>query len=280
MSSPLINSTTLNRPVPIDERFFDPAINAIFYFVDQGGAPSDFSGRFINEIEINPSISSIGRTHLAEWTFLLTEYDRPFAQYPFFVVSSRFHEKNRRLPKGLAPIWGKAIKALRRYGWAYLPSYDRDPGFEDYVRYWEEGHLAMTERGIDIVERFYNVRCLSEYRYVSDFFCNYIGFASRVNFEKYIEFYLPFIRHFFDAKYKIIVDGNEFCRKLNVYRNEKPFTFLLEMISHLYFYLNRVIFAGVSYDGIYEVNDHETIMRRINRVEALAWTTLARRSPP
>lgn len=253
----------VERPMPIDARFFAPGLNSVFYFVDESGGPKDFSRPCVNEIDLNPAISAAGRTHLAEWTFLLTEYEKPFATYPFYVASSRFHEKNLRLPDGLAPVWGRSIEALRRYGWGYLPSYDRDTGFEDLAAYWDKGFLAMTERGLDVVEQQYGVRYLRDYRWISDFFCNYVGFASRRHLERYVEFYLPFLRRFFNADYSIAIDGNAFCRQLGAYRNEKPFTFLLEMISHLFFYKKRLRFAGVGYDGVYEVDERAVRMRRL-----------------
>ena len=257
----------VERSIPIDSKFLEPPLNSVFYFVDKTGAPSCFPNDSINEIDLNPRINKAGQTHLAEWTFFLTEYEKCFAQYPFFVTSSRFFEKNERLSLGLAAIWDKCIQALQHYGWGYLPSYNRKAGFEDLRDYWNEGHLAMTEQGLDIIKKFYGIRYINDYRYASDFFCNYIGFASRKHFEKYVEFYLPFIWHFFDKEYNVLVNGNDFCRKLNVYRNEKPFTFLLELISHLFFYLNRIPFVGISYDGIYEVHEREEKMRRISLLD-------------
>lgn len=253
----------VERPMPIDARFFAPELNSVFYFVDEGGAPKDFPHPYVNEIDLNPAISAVGRTHLAEWTFLLTEYEKPFAKYPFYVTSSRFHEKNLRWPEGLAPVWPRAVQALRQYGWGYLPSYERDTGFEDLAAYWDKGFLAMSRKGLDIVEEHYGVRYVRDYRWISDFFCNYIGFASRRHLERYVAFYLPFIRRFFDRDYNIVIDGNDYCRKLGAYRNEKPFTFLLEMISHLFFYKNRIPFAGVGYDAVYEVDERAAVMRRL-----------------
>ena len=263
--------------MPIDSRFFDPRMRTIFYFVDSEGAPSGFHGSAINEIDINPSIHGIGATHLAEWTFLLTEYEKKFATYPFYVVSSRFHEKNKRLPSGLAPRWDDAIRGLRRLGWGYLPSYDRQAGFEDFAEYRELGRLGMSQDGLGVVEQEFGVRLISEYRYFSDFFCNYIGFASRTHFERYVEFYLPFIRRRFTEDYQVISDANSLARRRNVFRNEKPFTFFMEMISHLFFYKNSVSFFGLGYDANYEVQERIARMTQLSRYELLpAFVPLAR----
>lgn len=257
----------VDRPMPIDDRFFHRPLNSVFYFVDRDGVPDGFDAQALSEIDLNPAIHDVGRTHLAEWTFLLTEYEKRFASYPFYVVSSRFHEKNHRLPTGLAYHWDEAIGGLDRYGWGYLPSYDRDTGFEDLRAYWDKGFLAMTTQGIDLIERQYGVRYVSEYRFMSDFFCNYIGFKTRAHFEQYVEFYLPLLRLFFDKEYRTIEDGNAYCKNRGIYRNEKPLTFLLEMISHLFFYKNRLPFFGLSYGGSYQVDEWSSTMTKLSRFD-------------
>jgi len=253
----------LDRGVSLDERLFDPALNPVFYFVGDTGAPAGFGAPHLVEADLNPGIVEAGARHLAEWTFLLTELERPFARYPFYVVSSRFHEKNTRLEGGLARAWPVALEGLARYGWGYLPSYERDAGFQDLAEYRSLGRLGMCDAGLAFVDGFWGVRIPDEYRLISDFFSNYIGFQSRAHLEQYVGFYLPFIRRFFDERWNVLRDPELYVRRRDVFRNEKPFTLLLEMVSHMFFHRRDLPFAGVSYDGLYEVSEREAAMRRL-----------------
>jgi hypothetical protein len=251
----------VQRSVPIDERFFEPGVNSRFYFVDEAGAPPGFQGQHIEEREVNPGITSAGSRLIAEWSFLLTELEKPFAKYPFYVVSSRFFEKNRLLEANLQQVLAAAFSLLEHYGWGYLPSYNRNANFQDLHYYKEVGYLGIKDEGIAFVDGFYGVRFVDQYRLISDFFCNYIGFRLRQHFVAYMNFYVPFIRRFFDAQWNVIRQPELYVRNTHTYRSEKPFTFLLEMISHLFFYMNDLKFCGVSYDGIYEVNERATLMK-------------------
>lgn len=251
------------RSTPIDRRFFDRDLPAKFYFVDRTGAPRDFRSAYIEERILNPSIIDAGSRFIAEWSFLLTEFEKPFAQYPFFVVSSRFFEKNLSLPLELQTLLAFAFPCLKCYGWGYLPSYDRKANFQVLQFYKEVGYLGIKDEGIAFLDGLYGVRFVDQYRMISDFFCNYIGFQSREHLIEYVKFYLPLIRRFFDADWNIVRQPELYVRRTGTYRNEKPFTFLLEMASHLFFYKNNLRFCGVSYDGIHEVDERETIMRPI-----------------
>ncbi len=105
----------IERPQPIDSSFFNSVLNPVFYFVDEDGAPLGFEAAYLNEADFNPPIMAAGKAHLAEWTFLLTELERSFASYPFYVGSSRFPEKNASLQGGLANVWDLAAESLERF---------------------------------------------------------------------------------------------------------------------------------------------------------------------
>jgi hypothetical protein len=217
----------------------------------------------VNEADLNAPIMAAGKQHLAEWTFLFTELERPFARYPFYVVSSRFPEKNATLRGGLARYWDLAALSLREFGWGYLPSYDRPANFQDFADYLARGRLGMREEGLAFVDGFWGVRIPDEYRYFSDFFCNYIGFKSRKHFEDYMAFYVPFIRRFFRADWTLKRDPEIYVRRRDVFRAEKPFTLLLEMISHMFFYVENLPFGGLSYDGLYRVDERNASMEKM-----------------
>jgi hypothetical protein len=253
----------IERQRPIDPSLFNSVLNPHFYFVDKDGAPPGFNAPHVNEVDLNPAIIAAGNAHLAEWTFLLTELERPFARYPFYAVSSRFPEKNAALRGGLAQVWDLAAESLSKFGWGYLPSYDRPANFQDLAEYRALGRLGMCEEGLAFVDGFWGVRIPEEYRYFSDFFCNYIGFGSREHLERYMAFYLPFIRRFFAPDWTLKRDPELYVRRRNVFRAEKPFTLLLEMISHMFFYVEQIPFGGLSYDGVYRVDERNTSMVRI-----------------
>jgi hypothetical protein len=171
----------------------------------------------------------------------------------------------------LGDIWDDLFNYLQQYGYGYLPSYDRDFGFEDFVRYYEESLIGTTLEGVDLVNRIYDIDFLRDCRYFSDFFCNYIGFAGRRELERYVEFYLPMINHFFDEEYREIRSVRSYMQRINDvqrvgFRAEKPFTLLMELISHLFFHKERIKFVGVSYDGFYEVDEHLATGRLLQKL--------------
>ncbi len=121
----------------------------------------------------------------------------------------------------------------------------------------------MRDEGLAFVDGFWDVRIPDEYRYFSDFFSNYIGFKSREHFERYMAFYLPFIQRFFRPDWTLRRDPELYVRRRNVFRAEKPFTLLLEMVSHLFFYVEEMQFGGLSYDGLYRVDERNAAMEKI-----------------
>lgn len=261
----------LERNMPVDPRFMDSKRNFVFYVVDKEGVPPQLTRPAVSEYAINPRIHEAGKKHFAEWSFLLTEYERPFASYPLYMLSTRFYEKNARLPLSLDDLWDRIFAHLRQYGWGYLPSYNRDFGFEDYAEYYRTSLIGTTLEGMEVIDRLYDVDFWNDCRYFSDFFCNYIGFASRKHLEQYVEFYLPLYRHFFDEDFREIRPVRAYVQKLNDvqragFRAEKPFTLLNELASHLFFHKNDIPFVGLSYDGFYEVHERHATGRLIDPI--------------
>ncbi|MCI0704802.1 MAG: hypothetical protein L0241_27405 [Planctomycetia bacterium] len=252
------------RPIPLDPRLLYAPKNFHFYFFDPEGPPRGFHRRAHCERDIYPELHEVGRRHLAEWTFFLAEYERPFASYPFVTISSRFYDKNLRLPGPLdtyLPLFGWY---LNEYGYGYLPSYDRDFSMIDLEEYERIGYLGTRREGMDLVQRLYGVKMPAEYRYTGDFWCNYIAFQSRVELVRYIEFYMPLLRYFFDERYNLITEyADTFVNRRYVFRNEKPLTLYLEQLSHLFFYLNRLPYIGLHYDGFYEVDERKQEFRKV-----------------
>lgn len=260
----------LSREAPIDPRLLERPGETIFYFVEPEGRPAGFSAPALAEIDIFPEINEAGKRHLAEWSFLLAEYYRPFARYPFYMVSSRFYEKNERLPGALHDYSAEWFRRLRQFGYGYWPSYNRRLGFEDLREYFQIGRLGMKQDGLDLLERLYGVKYLDEYRWFSDFFCNYIGFQSRARLAAYVEFYLPLIELFFDRQWRLTDDYEKYVRRRQLFREEKPFTLLLELASHLFFYARDVPFFGLHYDGIYAVDERRAKLTRLAGLPEIA----------
>ena len=175
--------------------------------------------------------------------------------YPFFVISSRFYEKNLRLAAEL-PVYDALITpALERFGYGYLPSYDRDTLFEDLRDYFRLGRLGMIEAGISFAHDLFGVRPSVDYRFISDFFCNYIGFRDRAAFDAYFATMRMALDAFVGPDMEIIRSYEGIVRRRNVFRNEKPLTLFLEMCSHMHFYREQARFAGLKYDGLYDVDE-------------------------
>lgn len=263
----------IRRGRPIDQRFYDSQRNYVYYFVDDEGKVPSFARPTIIERDIHPEIQSAGRAQLSEWTFLLTEYLRPFASYPLFMISTRFYEKNGSLLVSLDEVWDRIFHYLDLYGYGYLPSYERDFGFVDYVSYYKHSLIGTTLEGIGLINSIYDVDFLRECRYFSDFFCNYIGFSRREELERYVEFYLPIINYFFDGKFNEIRSINSYTQRLKDVQlpgfvAEKPLALFLELISHLFFYKQNIKFFGLSYDGFYEVNERLSTGRILERIDS------------
>lgn len=230
-----------------------------FYFFDEGVDLDSFPARYLKESEIFPVISDAGRRHLAEWSFFLTEYHNKILNYPFYTISSRFYEKNLRISGSLDDCWDRIFNGLDRFGYGYLPSYDRDFDFIDILDYFNKGRLGMTTGGFEFINEQFGVDMRSDYRYVSDYWCNYIGFKSRAHFERYMDFYIPIFDKIFDNKFNIKWDyvAQGVVRSDVPFREFKPLTLILEQMSHLFFFKNKLPFYGLHYNADYEVREWE-----------------------
>ena len=246
----------IQRPMRLDKRLFDET-NTEFYFFDNRLNLSEFPRCYRTESETYPLIAAAGRTHLAEWSFLLAEYEKEFVDYPFFMTSSRFYEKNLRLQKSLSNYQSDLFGWLEKYGYGYLPSYDRNFSFVDMKEYQRHGWLGTDENTSAFINDMFGIDMAEEGRFVSDFWCNYIGFQSRRHLVAYVEFYLPLIRGFFDDQWNLAVDYREMAivRSDVNFRQLKPLTLLLEQVSHLFFFKKKIPFVGLHYDGFYEVKE-------------------------
>jgi hypothetical protein len=80
-----------------------------------------------------------------------------------------------------------------------------------------------------------------------------------------VEFYRPLIDALFDENYVPREDVRKYVNSTNQYRNEKPFTFVLELLSHLFFYNEDRRFVGLHYDGYYEVDERRQRMNLLER---------------
>jgi len=261
--------THLRLNKPIDPRFLAAEENTSYYVVDPQPDPNwPLPRRRVIEHQLNPKLGELGRDHMGEWSFLLNEYERGFASYPFYVISSRFYEKNPRLRASLAQLSDYLFAGLSRYGWGYLPSYDRPPGYEDLRGYSKSAHLGITPTGIDLIRSIYGIDMLRDGRWFSDFFCNYIGFQSRDHLKRYVDFYRPLLDHFFDAHWQLKRSVAPYSRTTGVYHKEKPLTFLFEMVSHLFFFKNQLPFFGFHPESFFEIHEHEAGIETITDLPA------------
>ncbi len=98
---------------------------------------------------------------------------------------------------------------------------------------------------------------------------DYLGSQSRAHFEAYVEFHLPLIELFFDRQWRPTDDYEKYVRRRDVFRAEKPFTLLLELTSHLFFYVRDVPYFGLHYDGFYAVDECRTRLARLSALPAI-----------
>lgn len=254
------------RRIPIDSRFLESDRNIVYFLIDKSCPKPLRNKQVLIESQIDPLLAEAGKRYFAEWTFLLAEAKHAFCTYPMFMVSSRFYEKNRSLPTDLNRDWDTMFQYLERYGWGYLPSYDRHFGWQDLTMYQARGLLPVTPEGRALIEDVFDVSVPGTYHLMSDFFCNYIGFRSREHLLEYVEFYQPLIDALFDENYVPREDLAKYVNRTNHYRDEKPFTFILELLSHLFFYKEDKKFFGLHYDGYYEVDERRQRMSLLEPV--------------
>ena len=252
--------------MPLDRRFLDSPRNVVYYLIDRACPAPLRNKSVLMEYNLDGDLFLAGQRYFAEWSFLLAEARHAFCNYPFFMVSSRFYEKNRWLRTDLNQEWDRMFGLLKEYGWGYLPSYDRAWAWQDLQGYQQQGLLPVTVAGRQLVRDLYGVDLPGNYRYMSDFFCNYIGFQSREHLMEYVDFYRPLLRTLFDDRFQARQDLSNFVDFTRYYRKEKPFTFYLELISHLFFYQRQIKFFGMHYGGYFEVDERATAVRKISEL--------------
>lgn len=259
------------RGEPLNPRFLETDRNYVWFLIDEE-VPKPLEGRkIVFETDFDPRLARAGAKHLAEWSFLLMEVEHAFCEYPFFMVSSRFYEKNIKLGGDLNTEWDKIFSYLRRYGWGYLPSYNRRLRWLDYAfekqAAWghKEKFSPFNQRSFDVVEDLFGVNIPREYTAWTDLQCNYIGFNSREHLLEYVEYYRPFFDYFFDEDWELKRDVAPFVKPALEYRNEKPLTYLLEFISHLFFFARGHPFFALHYQGYYEIEERRKKMRLLER---------------
>lgn len=255
---------------PIDDRFLKSDKNYIYYLIDEKLPESLKGKKVLFEKEIDPLLYEAGGKYLAEWTFLLAEAEKGFCHYPFYMISSRFYQKNEWLMRDLNQEWDRLFSYFNYYGWGYLPSYDRplrwiDLEWKERIRKeaWNYQFFPFTDRSFKVIEELYGVRCPEDYAKTADLFCNYIGFKTRQHLLDYVNFYKPLFEMFFDKNWQPKQDLSQLVRYTGSFRNEKPFTFLIEYFSHLFFYKERQKYFTLHYDGYYEVDEHLQQMQKL-----------------
>lgn len=266
------NHNPLLGKSPLDPRFLNSERNYIYYLIDEQVPPILKTKSLLLERQIDPSLADAGRDYLGEWSFLLAEAKHSFCSYPFFMVSSRFYQKNQWLLTDLNTEWDRLFLLLKEYGWGYLPSYDRPLRWIDLEwkskiqkQSWNYTFFPFTEETFRLVQSLYEVKIPEDYRAFPDLFCNYIGFQSRSHLLKYVDFYMPLIQTVFDENYRPKTDLLRYARKTGEFRNEKPFTFVLEWFSHLFFYKEASKCFALHYDGYYEVDEKSQKFKKLNK---------------
>lgn len=244
---------------PLDARFLKSDRNYTYYLIDKK-IPVELENKsVILEHSLDPALHFAGGKHFGEWSFLLAEEKHSFCHYPFFMISSRFYEKNQWLRTDLNREWDTIFSYLNEYGFGYLPSYDRPLRWIDLEKSRKSPNKftfnPFTEKTYSLTREIFGVQIPEQYQYTADLFCNYIGFNSREELLSYVQFYRPLINFFFDADYKLKRDLSPYVKQTGVFRNEKPFTFLLELLCHLYFFQSQKPYFALHYDGYYGIDE-------------------------
>ena len=247
---------------PIDPRFIQSEKNYIYFLIDNQ-CPAALQGKnIIYEKTFGEILQKAGKTQLAEWTFLLAEAEHSFCEYPLFFISSRFYQKNYWLAQDLDEEWDRLFSYFDEYEYGVLPSYDRK---FDWYDIWVDASLEQHKQApftfypafFALYQKLYGIAIPDEYRYSSDFWCNYIGFRDRSALLDYVNFHKKIINYFFNEKYELKVDLSEYILSKNRYRDEKPFTFALELYSKAFFFDNQKKYFGLHYDGYYEIDERQ-----------------------
>ena len=249
-----------NGAKPLDSRFINTDKNYVFYLIDKERPDVLSDKQVLFEHEIDPLLPDAGRFYFAEWTFLLAEAKHAFCTYPLFMTSSRFYEKNLTLTTDLNKEWDFLFSQFNKYRYGWLSSYDRPLRWiplhvNKYIERFEYGYFfPFTQKAYDVTCDILKLRNNYEFTNTPDLFCNYIGFKDREALLDYVRFYRPLIDYFFDENLKPKVNLDEYVKFSGNFRNEKPFTYLLELFSHAYFYKSHSKIFTMHYNGYFEVD--------------------------
>jgi hypothetical protein len=258
----------------LDERFVKSEKNYIFYLVNKNVPDFLKDKKVILEPNIDPVLSEAGKNYFKEWSFFLMEEKHAFCEYPFFVISPRFYQKNTWLLNSLDFYWDDLFKLIKNYGFGYLPSYDRPLRWISLKSWkrkikrkeWEYRFFPFNWNTFNLTEEIFGLNLIKDVKHISDFFCNYIGFNSRKDLMKYINYYKPLIKFFFDDEYKLKTELTKYI-KPNVHQGHNPkekiFTYFLELLSHLYFFKNNTKVLGLHYNGFYEIDERNKKMKKL-----------------
>ncbi|NGX63588.1 MAG: hypothetical protein KR126chlam6_01000 [Candidatus Anoxychlamydiales bacterium] len=265
-----------NKKKPLDERFLKSEKNYIYYLIDKKIPEVLTNKRCFIECDLDPLLYEAGKKDFGEWSFLLAEEKYSFCEYPFFMISSRFYEKNKWLLNSIDYYWNDLFKLLKKYSFGFFPSYDRPIRWVSFSNWekkikreeWKFRFFPFTSDTSNLIKEVFDLHLSNEVKHSSDLFCNYIGFNSRDDLLEYVNFYKPLINYFFDDKYQLKTNLTKYIRH-NVYPahnpKEKIFTYILEAISHLYFYKNNKKFFALHYDGFYEIDEKNKKIKKLSK---------------
>ncbi|MBS3905160.1 MAG: hypothetical protein KGZ39_07530 [Simkania sp.] len=264
------HSTQSPRCKAFDQRFLQSNRNFIYYLIDRELPELFRKKNVIQEHALDELLYAAGGRCLGEWSFLLAEEKYSFCEYPFFMISSRFYEKNQWLRADLDQEWERLFAYFSEYRFGFLPSYDRPLRWLDLdwrkklqKEIWRYTFFPWKEKMFTLTEQLFGVNVPDEYRYVSDLQCNYIGFRDREALLEYIAYYRPLIEYFFDDNYQLVQSLEPYIRKTGAFRNEKSFTFFLEILSHLFFFVHNEKVFTLHYDGYYEVDERAAEFKKL-----------------
>jgi hypothetical protein len=257
------------RNKPIDPRFIKSSRRYVYYLIDAEAPPELSNKDILFEDKIDPLIKEASRLYFAEWGLLLNEERYSMLHYPFFMISSRFYEKNRTLRTTLDLEWDNLFSCFQSYRWGFLPSYEKPNVWVDAHTAEIKMDLYIAPKGNELIREIYGVDICnhSSYRYIGDFFCHYIGFRDRSALLEFVDFAKPLINYFFDKHFQPIRDLSEYVRFTGGYRNEKPFTFMLEALSQLFFLVKKHRYFGMKYDGYFDIDPSSRTALRIKSLE-------------
>lgn len=268
---------------PFDSRFLESDKNYIFYLIDQEVPDCLRNKKVIFEKKIDPLFYEAGKKHLAEWSFLLSEYKNHFCEYPFFMISSRFYEKNTWIYRDLTAEWDLLFSFFNQFDYGFLPSYDRPMRWVDLnwgkifrKKIYEYRFIPYHYSTIELLEKMYQFKMPQDWPRTTDLSCNYIGFKNRKALEDYVKFYLPLIHFFFNENFEPIKNLKDYVKDMGAFPNEKPFTFVLELFSRLFFFKTNKKLFSLQYDGYYSIDEKASKFEKFHSFN-LSWHIILKR---